>query len=84
MGFTSKDTRVTSSGESLPGLILLSDRNADLVKAYGVDTYDIEGGVYAKRATFVIDKKGVLRYVNYEYKVKEDYEPLMKVLAELD
>jgi len=84
VGFTSKDTRVTSSGDSLPGLILLSDRNADLVKAYAVDTYDIDGGVYAKRATFVIDKKGILRYVNYEYKVKEDYEPLMKVLAELD
>ncbi len=65
-------------------MILLSDRNADLVRAYGVDTHDIEGGVYAKRATFVIDKKGILRYVNYEYRVKEDYEPLMKVLAELD
>lgn len=88
VGFTTKDTRVTSSGDSLPGLILLSDRNADLVKAYGVDTYDgverMGGGVYAKRATFVIDKKGILRYVNYEYRVKEDYEPLMKVLAELD
>ena len=53
-----------------------------------MDTYDgvegMGGGVYAKRATFVIDKKGILRYVNYEYRVKEDYEPLMEVLAELD
>jgi peroxiredoxin len=84
VGFKTKETRVEAAGGGLPGLILLSDRNAELVKAYGIETYDIEGGVYSSRATFVIDKQGVLRYVNYEYKVKEDYQPLMKVLAELD
>ena len=55
-----------------------------------ITTSRMDPEVIADQATkftffsFVIDKKGVLRYVNYEYKVKEDYEPLMKVLAELD
>jgi peroxiredoxin len=73
----------TKEGE-MPGLILLSDRNADLVKTYGIKPYDIDGSLYSSRATFVIDKQGILRYVNYDYKVKEDYEPLMKVLSGLE
>jgi peroxiredoxin len=71
-----------SEGER-PALVLVSDRNAELVKTYGVEPREINGATYASRATFVIDKQGVLRYVNYEYKVREDYEPLLKVLSEL-
>ena len=64
-------------------LILLSDRNAEVVDAYGVKPLEINGAKYASRATFVIDKEGILRYVNYQYKVREDYEPLLKALSEL-
>lgn len=63
--------------------MLLSDRNAHVVKAYGIPLLDYGGIQYSSRATFVIDKSGILRYVNYNYKVKEDYDPLMKVLAGL-
>lgn len=68
----------------MPGLVLLSDRNADVIEAYGVEPLEIGGFTYASRATFVIDKKGILRYVNYDYKVREDYEPLLEVLSQLD
>ena len=67
-----------------PALILLSDRTAEVVKIYGVEQLNFNGAMYASRATFVIDKEGILRYVNYQYKVREDYEPLLKVLSELN
>ena len=68
----------------LPGLVLLSDRTAEVVKAYGVKPLEIGGATYASRATFVIDRDGVLRYVNYDYQIREDYGPLMEALGALE
>ena len=68
----------------LPGLVLLSDRLSEVVGAYGVKPLEINGATYASRATFVIDREGVLQYVNYDYQIREDYEPLMEVLAGLE
>ena len=68
----------------LPGLVLLSDRRSEVVDAYGVRPLEINGARYASRATFVIDKDGILQYVNYDYQIREDYEPLMEVLAGLE
>jgi peroxiredoxin len=75
--------KAAGSGES-SGLVLMSDRNVEVVGAYGVKPIEINGSTYASRATFVIDKQGVLRYVNYNYKIYEDFEPLMKALGELN
>ncbi len=68
----------------LPGLVLLSDRQSEVVGAYGVKPLEINGARYASRATFVIDRDGILQYVNYDYQIREDYEPLMEVLAGLE
>ena len=68
----------------LPGLVLLSDRQSEVVDAYGVKPLEINGARYASRATFVIDREGILKYVNYDYRIREDYEPLMEVLAGLE
>ena len=84
MGHKTKGSKVEAGSGESPGLILISDRNAEVVGAYGVKPLEINGSTYASRATFVIDKQGVLRYVNYNYKIKEDYEPLMKAISELD
>ena len=70
--------------DELPSLVLLSDRQAEAVGAYGVKPLEINGTTYASRATFVIDRKGVLQYVNYDYKIREDYAPLMEVLDGLE
>ena len=75
---------VEAKQDEIPALIMLSDRTAEAVKTYGVKQLEFNGAVYASRATFVIDKEGILRYVNYQYKVQEDYKPLMKVLLELN
>jgi len=76
--------RVMAKPGEMKGLVLLSDKNAEVTDAYGVKPLEINGSKYASRATFVIDKKGVLRYVNYNYKVREDYEPLLEALESLE
>lgn len=68
----------------LPGLVLLSDRGSQVVDAYGVAPIEINGTKYASRATFVIDREGILRYVNYDYQIREDYGPLMEALNALE
>ena len=70
--------------DELPGLVLLSDRQSEVVGAYGVKPLEINGATYASRATFVIDREGVLRYANYDYQIRDDYEPLMEVLSGLE
>lgn len=44
------------------GYPLLSDTTRSMTRAFGV----LGGGQYAKRAWFVIDKSGVLRYAKVE------------------
>ncbi len=76
---------VAPAGEGeLPGLVLLSDQKSEVVDAYRVEPIEINGVRYASRATFVIDREGVLRYVNYDYQIREDYEPLLEALAGLE
>lgn len=75
---------VDKKADGMKGLVLLSDRNAEVINAYGVKPLEIGGHTYASRSTFVIDKKGILRYVNYDYKVREDYEPLIEALSGLE
>ena len=76
--------RVVAKPGEMKGLVLLSDKNAEVIDAYGVKPLELNGSKYASRATFVIDKKGILRYVNYNYKVREDYESLLEALASLE
>jgi peroxiredoxin len=84
VGEQSEGMRVMAKPGEMKGLVLLSDKNAEVIDAYGVKPLEINGSKYASRATFVIDKQGILRYVNYNYKVREDYEPLLEVLAGLE
>lgn len=70
-------------GERSEALALLSDRKLEAAKAFGVEPIEFGGGTYASRATFVIDKQGVLRYVNHAYDIKQDHAPLLELLSTL-
>jgi len=61
---------------------LLSDHDHSVAKMYG--SYS-EGTGFNKRTVFLIDKNGVVRYVNLEFKAGEpkDYEALQDALAKL-
>ncbi len=79
-----KGGRPQAADGELPPLVLLSDRDSQVVDAYGVEPIEINGARYASRATFVVDREGVLRYVNYDYQIVEDYAPLLEALESLE
>lgn len=64
--------------ENLP-FPLLSDHHHEVARLYG--SYDEKSG-YNKRTVFVIDGKGVIRYVDLSYSVSDDadYEALKTAL----
>jgi len=37
----------------------------------------------AARTLFIIDRDGVLRYVNYQYRIREDYPEVFRILEEI-
>ncbi len=58
-----------------------SDRGEQqAVTAYRVP---VRGGQYAQRSLFVVDPDGVLRYVDYSYRIREDYPEVFRVLEEI-
>ena len=61
---------------------LLSDHDHKVARAY--DSY-MENAGYNKRTVFLIDKEGVVRYVNMEFKAGDaaDYNRLREELAKL-
>jgi peroxiredoxin len=63
-----------AKSENLP-FPLLSDHSHHIARLYG--SYDEKSG-YNKRTVFVIDGKGIIRYVDLEYSVadEKDYEML--------
>ena len=64
---------------------LLADRNLEAGKAYGLNTKVAEKpflGEFDKRATVIVDKKGVIRYVAMHDKERSNDE-ILKELAKL-
>jgi peroxiredoxin len=67
---------------------LLSDYNREVIKLYGIEAKDfaaLRNYTAAKRAVFIIDKKGVVRYVwvSENPKVEPNYEEIEKALKML-
>ena len=68
------------------GFPLLSDYNKEAIRAYGVVNPDMIGlKNIAKRAVFVIDKVGIIRYreVLEDARNEPDYDKLKQALAQL-
>lgn len=68
-----------SSKHHLP-FVLLSDKDKQVVKAYGVLGL---GGFSAKRVTFIIDKAGVITHVFPKVNVSKHSEEVMDALREV-
>jgi peroxiredoxin Q/BCP len=60
--------------------VILSDPGKQGAKAFGVLGL---GGLYAKRWTFYIDSKGVIRYIDKKVKTSTHGEDVVRKLAEL-
>ncbi len=74
--------RVFSASMSTLPYPLVSDWHRQTVKDYKV--YNEKGGV-AIRSVFVVDKTGIIRYINTSFKAdkKEDYEAVFTELEKL-
>jgi peroxiredoxin len=68
------------------GFPLLSDYNKDVINKYGVVNPDMIGlKNIAKRAVFVIDKKGIVRYTEVldDARNEPDYEKLKEAVGQI-
>ncbi len=68
------------------GLTLVSDYQKDTIKAYDIVLDDLAGlGMGSKRAAFVIDKEGVIRYSEETPTPKDlpNFEAVKKILTDL-
>jgi peroxiredoxin len=68
---------------------ILSDYKRQAIKAYGVETIDfggLDGYTVAKRSIFVVDKKGVVRYVwsTEDPEVEPNYKEIEDTLEKID
>ncbi len=67
---------------------ILSDYKREVIKRYGLELPDfagLEGYVVAKRSIFILDEKGVVRYmwVSDNPAVEPNYEEVQQALAEI-
>ena len=60
-----------------------ADPEGKIVKAYGVPIASSPKGNYAKRAVFLIDKTGVIRYVDMNYNVTQSKAALYEAIKKL-
>ncbi len=68
---------------------LLSDYNREVIKSYGVELRDfagLKGYTVAKRSVFVVDRRGVVRYiwVSEDPHIEPNYDEIEKALGQLD
>ncbi len=62
---------------------VLGDEERAAVEAYGVPLIERDENAFAARAVYLIDKEGRIRYIDLEYSITEDLEPLYKAMEEL-
>jgi peroxiredoxin len=68
---------------------ILSDYNREAIRAYGIESPDfsgLKGYSVAKRSIFIIDKRGIVRYVwiSEDPNKEPNYEEIEKALEKID
>lgn len=38
---------------------------------------------FPRRSLFIVDREGILRYVNYRYRITDDYPNVLRILEEI-
>ena len=62
---------------------LISDKNKEIVGKYGVEREGKSNQVRANRVTFLIDKKGIIRYIWKKVNVEGHVEEVLEKIKEL-
>jgi len=63
---------------------VLGDSDASVVKDYGIPTKEYAGMPIAQRSIVVVDKEGIVRYIDMKYNIAKDNEPLYDAVAKLE
>ncbi|MCL4694639.1 MAG: peroxiredoxin [Candidatus Hydrogenedentes bacterium] len=78
-----KDSDLFRDKFTMPFTVLGNPDQA-IVKAYGVPLMERGENQYAQRSVFLVDKEGVLRYIDLEYDIAADKEPLYAAMESLN
>lgn len=62
---------------------VIGDAEGAIAKAFAVPHVERNGVAYLQRSVFLIDKAGRIRYINLDYNVGRDAEPLFEAIEEL-
>ena len=63
---------------------VLGDTDGEVIKNYGIPTRDYNGNEFAQRSVMIVDKEGVIRFVEMKYNIGKDQETVLKELAKLE
>lgn len=63
---------------------VVGDPNKEIIKKYGVEILSRNNFEYAKRTTFLIDKEGVIRYIDWDYHYDNGKAPLVQAIKKLN
>lgn len=78
-----KDSDLFRDKFTMPFTVLGNPDQA-IVKAYGVPLMERGENQFARRSVFLVDKEGVLRYIDLEYDIAADKEPLYAAMESLN
>lgn len=78
-----KDSDLFREKFTMPFTVLGNPDQA-IVKAYGVPLMERGDSQYAQRSVFLVDKAGVVRYIDMEYNIAEDKDPLYAAIQALN
>ncbi|GMV99402.1 MAG: peroxiredoxin [Candidatus Hydrogenedentota bacterium] len=62
---------------------VLGDTSGAIVKSYGVPVKQYGDNAIAQRSIFVVDKAGLVQYIDMEYNIAEDEKPLLDAIGTL-
>ncbi len=62
---------------------VIGDEDGRIVGAYGAPVRERQGESFASRSVFLIDKEGVIRYIDMEYDIQGGIEPLYQALNDI-
>src|SRR5262249_53129880 len=63
---------------------VVGDPQHKIIEAYGVPLKDYKDKKFAQRSVFLVDKEGKIRYIDIDYKVAEDKNPLYEQIKQVE
>lgn len=63
---------------------VLGDTDGSVISSYGIPTKEYNGNNYAQRSVMIVDKEGVIRFVEMKYNIGKHQEVVLKELAKLE